>query len=255
MKCIVKGCDKDVFQQMLCKNHYDPDKQTDAEERGVSAEPTLGISAAQRLSVAAHAALLVSGKLAGRMVNGYKRFFTLTKSERAQVLSHIGSSELRKGHKADSLAAFENAVKLNPADPEALFSLGGAYMVAEEFRKAAETYVALLELDPDRQEVFELLGEAHYHSGEYDDALEWLLKARTLNGQNVKVTYLLGWTYDKLDSFEKAVKFLQAAVDLSPRTAKYYYSLGFTYDTHGKKDKALENFKRAMELEKSSTNV
>ena len=248
MKCIVKGCENEAVGNMLCPDHYDPEKKAAPAKASKPAHRGLA-SLETRLNLAAHTLFLISGKVTGKIVNGYNNLFTLTKGERAQIFEHVGTSGLKKGRK-DSLTAFETAVQLDPTNAETHRKLGDAYVEVEKFDQACESYNKALELRPDYLEAYEALGHIYYDQANYDAALKCLTKARTLDAQNDRIAYLVGLTYDKLGLYDKAIKFVETAIDLNPREIKYYYSLGFICDSNGLKDKSVENFKKAVELEK-----
>jgi len=249
MKCIVKGCENEAGENMLCLEHYDPQKKPAPAPKAHAVTPD-GLTFESRMNLAAHTLFLVSGKIAGKLVRAYNGLFALSKEERAQIFEHIGTTELKKGRKTDSLAAFETAVKLDPANAEGFRRLGDAYVAVEDLEKACQSYNKALELNPEYEEVYESLGQVYYDQTNYEAALKCLTKARTLAPQNDKIAYLAGLAYDKLGALDKAIKFVETAIDLNPREVKYYYSLGFIYDSKDMKDKAVENFKKAVELEK-----
>lgn len=252
MKCIVKACEQDVFMQDLCEEHYDPEKHAAGKE-GVARQPTGGemMPLRRRITLLIHTALLISGKVAGRLVQGYTNLFSLSAQERAEILDYLATADLKKGRETRSLAAFENAARLDPANPAVHFRLGEAYLVSERFEEACASLERALELDSESPEANQRLGEAYYNREDFKAALSCLQKAHQSLAQSEKLNYLIGLTHDKLGSFKNAVKFLQAAVDINPRSIEYYYSLGFVYESHGDKDEALASFKKAVELEKA----
>jgi len=250
MKCIVKGCENEAVEAMMCRDHYDPRKSPPPAPQAQSGAPTGFMNLESRLNLAACTLFLVSGKLAGGLVRGYNKLFALTKAERARIFEHVGATVMKKGRKADSLVAFETAVKLDPANPEGFRKLGDAYAAAGNLPKAGESYNKALELNPNCEEVYEALGQVYYDQKNYEAALKCLTRARTFAPQNDAIAYLIGLAYDKLGVHDRAIQFVETAIDLNPREVKYYYSLGFIYDSKDMKDKALENFKKAVELEK-----
>ncbi|HIJ66236.1 MAG TPA: tetratricopeptide repeat protein [Candidatus Hydrogenedentes bacterium] len=254
MKCIVKGCKKEASKRRLCEDHFDPDNEAASDEQSQDETLPARPAGARTAALFGHTALLVCGKIAGRLVRAYNNLFALTSQERAQILDHIAATDMKRGRRTRSLATFENAVKLDPENPEVYRKLGKAYLAAEQFEKARDTFQTALKLDPKCMEVHEALGEAHYHCEDYKSAVKHLEKAFSSAPENHQAAYLLGLAHDKLGAFEKAVKFLQAAIDLSPRNVKYYYSLGFVYECKGMKDEALENFKKAVELERDKAS-
>lgn len=254
MKCIVKGCENDVFKQNLCEGHYDPEKR--AEDAGTAAGKAIGegMALGRQVSVLMHTALLLSGKIAGKLVRGYTGLFSVSAQERAQILDYLASSELKKGQKAKSLSSLKNAVELDPENPVTHFKLGKFYAESEQFEQAYVSFHTALELDPGAVEVQQALGETYYNCDDFKSALKHLQKVLKVSPQNDKVNYLIGLTHDKLGSFDNAVKFLQAAVDINPRCIEYYYSLGFVYESNENKERALQNFKKAVELERVKTS-
>jgi tetratricopeptide (TPR) repeat protein len=252
MKCIVKGCENEAVKQNLCEEHYDPNKLAEDGEKAAGAVETLPIE--RHASLLLHSALLVSGKLAGRLVQGYKALFSVSPHERAQILDHLACADLKKGRKAKSLEALKRAAKMDPENPQTHFKLGECYMASGENKKACESFNKVLELDPESVEACRALGEAHYSCKDFKPALKILRKGHKLSPQSEKINYLIGLTHDKLGSYDDAIKFLQAAVDMNPRRVEYYYSLGFAYESSGDKDQALLNFKKAVELERNKVS-
>jgi len=249
MRCIVKGCEKEVFKNRLCEDHYDPEAPQ-AEEEKAPAKRIRKHTPKDQLAMLGYGALVISGKIAGGLVHGYNKVLSLTREERAEILNHIGLSSLKKGQNAKSVAAFEDAVQLEPGNLEAHFALGHAYAAAERFDKACESFTTVLELNPEYDGAHAALGDAWYCCGEFTSALKHLKEAAKRAPNNDVVCHQLGLTYEKLGAFKDAARFLQKACDLRPRNVKYYYSLGFLYEANGMKDEALQNFKKAMELEK-----
>lgn len=251
MKCIVKGCENEAVNQNLCEEHYDPEQPDTGEIAGANARKAMPLE--QRASLLAHSALLVSGKIAGSLVHGYRKMFSISSHERAQILDQVAKINFRKGRKSKSLDALKLAVETDPENPTAHLKLGKFYLASGEYEKACESLGKALELAPDSAEICQALGEAYYNREEYKSALKFLKRGHKLSPDDEKLNYHIGLTHDKLGSHEDAIKFLQAAIDMNPRCVEYYYSLGFAYESGGNKDEALLNFKKAIELEKTKT--
>ncbi len=63
----------------------------------------------------------------------------------------IGSILLQRGDRSAALQHLERAVILDPRDATALYNLGGAYALEQEFGKARRTVRRLLEIKPDHE--------------------------------------------------------------------------------------------------------
>jgi hypothetical protein len=72
MKCIVKGCQNEASENMLCAEHYDPEKKPAPAAKAHGAKPG-GLNFESRLSLAAHTLFLISGKIAGRIVRSSRK--------------------------------------------------------------------------------------------------------------------------------------------------------------------------------------
>ena len=252
MECIVKGCENEAVNQNLCEEHYDPD-QPAADEMGLAGgRRTMQLE--QRASLLMHSVLLVSGKIAGSLVHGYRKLFSISSNERAQILDQVARVNFRKGRKSKSLDALKLAVRTDPENPVAHLNLGKFYRGSGDYEKACESLGKALESAPESVEICQALGEAYYNREEYKSSLKFLKKGHKLSPENEGLNYLIGLTHDKLGSHDDAIKFLQAVIDMNPRCVEYYYSLGFAYESSGNKDEALLNFKRAIELEKTKTS-
>ena len=112
-----------------------------------------------------------------------------------------------------AIAAYEQALELDPGYVEARYNLSLALMDASRYEEAIASFDSLLEIEPDSYRVYYSRGLSAYYLGRYDDAL---------------------------DSYEMALE--------QKETANLYNNIGLVYDKLGQKKKAQSYYKEAKAL-------
>lgn len=111
-----------------------------------------------------------------------------THSVRGRTLADEGDFE-------GAVAAFEEALRVDPRNVEAHISLATIYMNTEDYDKAIEHAQAGLMYDPKSIEAWLSLGNIYDEMGEFDKALEQLKYAMGVDEENPEVYYLMGYIY------------------------------------------------------------
>jgi tetratricopeptide (TPR) repeat protein len=83
---------------------------------------------------------------------------------------------------AGAVEAFQAAITLRPAFPEAWNELGYAFRNQGRYPESLDAYDEALRLKPDFPEALEYLGEAYAKMGRLDDARRVLQRLRQLDG-------------------------------------------------------------------------
>src|SRR5689334_11939578 len=96
----------------------------------------------------------------------------------AKSLLEKGKQLYRDDQDTDAVAAFEQAVKLDPNLAEAYFRLGLGYEALEkreeaetQYKKAVEAYKKHLDANPDDSEAHYNLGQTYANLAQYSDAI------------------------------------------------------------------------------------
>jgi tetratricopeptide (TPR) repeat protein len=87
----------------------------------------------------------------------------------------------RRGHWARAAGAFERAVQLRDAFPEAWNGLGYALRQQARYPEAVKAYERALALRPNYVEALEYLGEAYVRMGKLDEARKVLARLEPLD--------------------------------------------------------------------------
>ncbi len=93
----------------------------------------------------------------------------------------IGSDALREKDYPNAARFFSASVKNNPADGEAWFNLGLAYLFSNNLMKAEEAFLKSSVLQPDKWQPYDRLGYIFETTERYEQALESYQKALQLH--------------------------------------------------------------------------
>ena len=144
-------------------------------------------------------------------VEAYQR--TLTLKPDAKHAYNLGVCAKRSDQIEIAIAAYEQALELDPGYVEARYNLSLALMDAGRYEEAIASFDSLLEIEADSYRVYYSRGLSAYYLGRYDDAL---------------------------DSYELALE--------QKETVNLYNNIGLVYDKLGQKKKAQSYYKEAKAL-------
>ena len=89
----------------------------------------------------------------------------------------IASVHMEQSKPADAFAAFEQAIKYDPKDPDIYYHRGQVFFIMQEFKEAAENYRKSLDLDPSFVFSHIQLAVAQYKAGQLADSMATFRKA------------------------------------------------------------------------------
>ena len=94
---------------------------------------------------------------------------------------------------AQAVAPFEDAVKKNPNDYDALVQLGNLYFDARQFPSAIQNYERALAIHPENPDVRTDMGTAYWYGGNADKALTELQTSLKYRPGHPQTLFNLGW--------------------------------------------------------------
>ncbi|CAF1373570.1 unnamed protein product [Rotaria sordida] len=147
------------------------------------------------------------------------------------------------------------------------YRMGQLLLKIDQFNKAEELYMALLEQasdDSDRAHIYHQLGWVKRNQGQYKEAASFYemslkIKRKTLpeNHPSLANTYHnIGQVYNNMGDYSKAYEFYEKAVkireeDLPPNhrnLASSYNNIGAVYNDMGNYSKALKFYEKAHKI-------
>ena len=149
---------------------------------------------------------------------------------------------------AQALAAYDEAVTLNPNYADAYNNRGVVKYELGQFAEAISNYTMAIKLKPNFVDALNNRGNAYAALGQFQNAAQDLQTAVKLNDKNAVGHNNLGNVYYSLRNFDAAIQEYTRAIQLNPNYAEAYYNRGAVY--YGKKNyaAALDDIKMSMSL-------
>ncbi|MBI2717721.1 MAG: tetratricopeptide repeat protein [Rhizobiales bacterium] len=159
----------------------------------------------------------------------------------------------RLERKDEAVAKLTGLIASQPANYDALVTLGNIQRNNQDFAKAAEAYGrAIALLDPptkDNWRVFYYSGISYERLKQWDKAEPMFRRAIELSPDEPMVLNYLGYSMiEKKLNLQEALGMVKKAVELKPNDGYIVDSLGWAYFQLGDLDQALLNSERAVDL-------
>ena len=147
----------------------------------------------------------------------------------------------------------KDIIARDPANYDALVTLGNIYRSNEEFPLAAETYSAALALrktlEKDNWRILYYRGIAFERQKIWDKAEADFRKALSLSPEEPLILNYLGYSMiEKKINLNEALGMVKKAVELKPNDGYIVDSLGWAYFQLGDYEEAASNIERAVDL-------
>ncbi len=152
------------------------------------------------------------------------------------------------GAEADAVAAYRNALKLNPHDAQAAMDLGGLLIRMDLVEEAAACFQRVTEIQPNHAAAFEGLGFAEMRRRRTDAAITAFGCAAALLPEDPAGQSNLGGLFLETGRVEEAVASFRRAVALAPHDAALHSNLGAALYAAGKPEAALEAYEACLRL-------
>jgi len=149
-----------------------------------------------------------------------------------------------------AIYVYETALKTRPDAPTLWLGLGLSYYFASRLRDAEQALRKALALDPQYEVAYVVLGDLFEQSGQVDEAIAIFRRVIEIQPD----LYLPYYYYGKLASKQgdkrigEAVEKLRKAVALNPAFADAHYELGKALAQAGQPAEAIQELKRSLEL-------
>ena len=154
-------------------------------------------------------------------------------------------SELKRYQEA--LAAYERAIRLDPNYAEAYFNKGNVLDDLEHYEEALAAYEQAIRLDPDDAVANNTYGYVLSELGFYEEALAAYDQSIRLNPNNAAVHNDRGYVLDQLGHYKEALAACEQAIHLDPNFADAYFNKGIALYQLKHYYEALETFDEAIQ--------
>jgi tetratricopeptide (TPR) repeat protein len=171
------------------------------------------------------------------------------RAAQAVRLCNRGLLQLQSGKAVEAINAFEEAMKLNPADSRAVMLRGVAAARQGEHLSALGYYNRALEIDPGSVEAYQSRGLTMMKLERLPEAIEDFTKAVTLNPKFEEGYVRRGLAYGRMGEYVKAVADNTAAIAINPKNPLSYNNRAAAYTAMGEAAKASADLEVSRKLE------
>ena len=169
-------------------------------------------------------------------------------STSAALWDQLGVALMRLSGLAESIKAFENAVRLEAENHIYHTNLGSAFASAERYDEATVCFRRALGLKSSVPELHYNLANALKDSGKFEEAISSYQKALQLRSSYPAAWSNLGATYIKLGNLDSGEHAIKRAIALNPQLASAYGNLASVELYRGNLKACIENCGRALTI-------
>ncbi|MEW6368519.1 MAG: tetratricopeptide repeat protein [Acidobacteriota bacterium] len=164
--------------------------------------------------------------------------------------AHIARSE-----RADAIRDLKKAIDLKPDNPGPYIVLGDLYLQTDDYFKAAGEYERAIGLGVVRAPLYYKYGYAMFRASEFDTAIQGLKKALEESPDMGLASALMGTIYLGRGELEPAETALRNSIGQLPEKDRPYTELGLCLYERGKYQDAMGFFKKALETQGKKTSL
>ncbi len=165
---------------------------------------------------------------------------------------NFGEALWQSGQREQSIAEYEEALKLDPDCAEAHYNLGLALAQLGRARESIEQYEQALRIKPDYAEAHYNLGEALWQAGQIERAIREYEQAILIRPEYVKAHNNLGVALVHLGRFQQAIQHYEQVVRLTPDQASAHFNLATALLQVGRPSDAVAQFLEGLQLQPDS---
>lgn len=149
----------------------------------------------------------------------------------------------------EELAAYEQAIRLDPTDAYAYLCKGNALYMLKRYEEALGAYEQAIHLDSTNADYYYMKGHLLYHLKRYKKALTAYEQAIRLDPNYVHAYNGKGNALSDLKRYEEALAAYEQAIRLDPNFAYAYYNKGDVLSDLKRYKEAEQAFEKARQLE------
>lgn len=157
----------------------------------------------------------------------------------------------------EAVEHLNKAIEIHPGYKNAFLLLGNAHNYLQNYDRAVAAYENALRLDPNYEEAENNLGITYREAGKYygekkgdmQKALQNLREAERRMPNDYETVRLLGVAYGQMQNHPEAIKYFTKATQIDPQNAGAWYDLGTAYYFAGNEAKRTEYHAKALQID------
>jgi Flp pilus assembly protein TadD len=168
---------------------------------------------------------------------------------------NLGLSLMRDERINDAFPHFQEAIRINPNDLEALLNLGVISAKRGDIDAATSLFVRLLQFKPDYSEAHVNFGLVLMQKGNIDEGIAHIREAIRLKPSNPEYYFALGKILTKKGNLDEAIVHYSRALQIKPTYAEAHSNMGVTLARKGNLDEAISHFRQALQIRPNYTEA
>ncbi len=162
----------------------------------------------------------------------------------------LASALIDSGKEDEARIELEKILKTDPRSVDARVQLGFLYGRAKRYDEAIKILDEAVNLEPKRPELFLYLGTALQRASQYDRAVLVLQEGLSLDDKQKDLQFQLGVVYEKQQRFDDAVRAFRRVLQLDPKHAESYNYIGYMFAEKGiNLTEAVDLIQKALAIE------
>jgi predicted O-linked N-acetylglucosamine transferase (SPINDLY family) len=166
----------------------------------------------------------------------------------AEAYNNLGCALHAQGHLEEAVAAYRQALALRPAYAEAHYNLGNALQAQSRLEEAVASFRQALIHKPAFAEACNNLGNILQEQGKLEEAVAAYRQAARHRPSYPEAHNNLGCALQAQGRLEEAVAAYRQAVALKPAYAEAYNNLGLARQEQGRLEEAVAAYRQAVRL-------
>lgn len=146
---------------------------------------------------------------------------------------------------------FENAIELNPNDPESYHYWGVVYARRDKLNHAIKKFSEAIKIDSCYADAYKMRGLAYSDIGKHKKAIKDYSKAIKINPNDADAYNKRGTAYHALSKLHQAIKNYSRAIKLDPSNEGTYRNRSLAYASIGEYEKARLDREKAKKLKRN----
>lgn len=198
-------------------------------------------------------AFLVEGKVQDA-IEQYEQALRLNPKD-PNVPVNLATALLRAGRFAEAVAYYEQALRIDPDDAIANYNTGAAWVRLGRPAEAARYFEQALRIAPDYAEAHVALGSALFDQGRVPEAMEHWNRALAIKPGLSKAHYNIANALLSQDRLKEAIDHYRQAIETEPDFAEAHCNLGIALEKAGRTTEAVEHYEKAVLLRPDFSDV
>ncbi len=153
-----------------------------------------------------------------------------------------------EGKTKDTFQKFEEALRLNPENPDIYHGLGRVNFLAKNYNDAIRQMQRAIDLDTGNANLYLFLGDIYAEIDNIYEAERIYKEAVYIDGNNAECRAKLGIMKLKQKDISEAKTHLESAVKADPQNCDYIYNLALVYELSGDINKAKEAYNGVLKI-------